>query len=251
MESVTLSLDLVLLLMMAIYLASLISSVTGSAGGVLMFAAMGTVIPARALVALHGSVQLVSNLNRTWWLRHSVDARLCGYFGVGVALGAVLATALIAQFASELIPLWILLALIGYTLFKPKRMPAIRVSGRGFFWVGLATGILGILAGAVDPFLAVFFVRDDMSKQQIVANKSMMQLMTHLTKIPAFLYLGFSFVEHWPLIAVFALAAMAGNWTGLKLLHRIDVKRFITLMKLALMLAAWQIGFQIFGSMVA
>lgn len=63
----------------------------------------------------------------------------------------------------------------------------------GWAW---PTGSLGILAGAVDPLLAAFFLRDDLTKEEVVANKSMMQLITHLTKVPAFIFLGFSFVEN-------------------------------------------------------
>jgi uncharacterized protein len=245
MEVVDLSLTAILIVIGAIVVASIISSVTGMAGGILMFSAMNLFIPVKPLIAIHGVVQVFNNGARTWYLRTAMRWSMCAPFAVGAIIGATLTTLLIAKYATELIPLVLLTGLIFYTLFKPKQLPALKIKDRNFFWVGIATGSLGILAGAIDPLLAAFFLRDDLSKEEVVANKSMMQLIAHLTKVPAFIFLGFSFIDNAALIVVFSIAAVLATRLGVYLLSRIDDKVFFTLMWWALFLAGTRVVYQL------
>jgi len=232
-------------LSLAIMVASMITSITGMAGGVLMFAAMSVHMPVRALVAIHGTVQIFNNAARSWFLRSHIRWAMCAPFAVGAVLGAALTTLFIVKYVGEFFPLLILVGLILYTLFKPKRMPHLKIKDKNFFWVGIATGSLGIIAGAIDPLLAVFFIRDDLTKEEVVCNKSVMQLFAHLTKIPAYLFLGFSFMDNAYLIAILSLAAVVGAKLGVVVLRYINTQVFFALMKVALFIAAGRITYQL------
>jgi uncharacterized membrane protein YfcA len=232
-------------IVLAIIVSSVISSVTGMAGGILMFTSMGVYIPMNPLIAIHGTVQLFANASRCWFLRRALLPAMCLPFAIGAIIGAAVTTVFIARYLTELIPLLILCLLIGYTLFKPSRMPDLRIRDKNFFWVGIATGSLGIIAGAVDPLLAAFFLRDDLAKEEVVANKSMMQLVTHLTKIPAFVYLGFAFREHLGMLALFSVAGIGGTWLGVYLLGHVNTRLFFKLMRAALFLAGLRVIYQI------
>ncbi len=245
MEIAELSNSAIAMMAIAIALASMITSVTGMAGGVLMFAAMNVFIPLRPLVAIHGAVQVMNNAARTWFLRQDVRWGMCLPFSAGAILGAVLATLFVAKVVGEFFPLLIIALLIFYTLFKPKKMPALKIPDRHFFFVGVATGMMGILVGVVDPLLAVFFIRDDLTKEEVVSNKSMMQMVTHCTKVPAYLFLGFSFWDHAELILILGLAGMIGAKLGVSLLKKINTKFFFVLMKTALFIAAVRIVYQL------
>ncbi len=244
---IDLSLVAIVWISCGVFIASIISAATGMAGGVLMFAAMNTAIPVRQLVPIHGVVQIFNNAARSWFLRHHTRWDLCLPFTVGAVIGAAATTMFIVQYVSEALVLALLLGLILYTLFKPKRMPQLKPLGRGFFFVGLATGSMGIIAGAVDPLLGAFYFRDDLSKEAIVCNKSVMQLVTHLTKIPAFIYLGFVFSDYLGIIALFSVIAIIGTRVGVALLQRIDTRVFFIAMRIALALAALRITFQLAG----
>ena len=246
METVELTLLSTAIIMIAVFGASIVSSVTGMAGGVLMFAAMNLFIPLRPLIAIHGTVQIFNNAARGWFLRSAIRWSMCIPFGTGVVIGATATTLLVAKYVNDVIPLLLLAGLIFYALLKPERLPHIRLSDRNFFWVGILTGCMGILVGAVDPLLAVFFLRDDLSKEEVVANKSTMQLMCHLTKIPAFIHLGFAFGDHLGMIAAFTVAAVIGTRVGIYLLARIDTHIFFILMKIALWAAGLRVGFQLY-----
>jgi uncharacterized membrane protein YfcA len=229
--------------------ASAITSVTGMAGGLLMFSGMGLFILLQPLIAVHGTVRVFDNAARVWLLRHALHWRMLLPFAAGASLGAAATTLLAVRYIPQWLPLLLLLGLIAYSLFKPDRMPSLRIADHSFFWLGIAAGSLGMIADAVDPLLAAFFLREDLTREQVVANKTSMQLFTHLTKIPAFIYLGFAFTDHWQLIALFSLAAILGARLGVFLLHRIDNRMFFSLMRMALALAAARITYQLCSPM--
>lgn len=245
MDVIELSLLNQIWLSLEITLASMITSITGMAGGVLMFAAMSVFMPVRSLIAIHGTVQIFNNAARSWFLRHHIRWGMCLPFAIGAIIGAIVTTLFIVQYVGEFFPLLLLVGLIAYTLFKPKRMPSFKIPDKYFFLVGIATGSMGIIAGAIDPLLAVFFLRDDLTKEEVVSNKSMMQLFAHLTKIPAFLFLGFSFLDNAYLIIILSLAAVFGAKLGIIVLRYINTRVFFILMKLALLIAMGRLIFQL------
>ncbi|WP_077338193.1 sulfite exporter TauE/SafE family protein [Pseudocolwellia agarivorans] len=245
MDLVTLSLDTMIWLSVAIFFASVISSATGMAGGVLMFASMSQAIALQPLIAIHGVIQAFSNAARCLLLRDSIVWRMCIPFGIGATIGIAATTFFLIQYISETVALATLLFLLLYTLFKPKKLPSIKLAPNQFIGVGLLTGSLGIVAGAIDPLLGAFFIRDDLDKEQIVATKSMMQLMTHLLKIPAVIALGFVFSAHLPMMLFFSSIAILGTYVGVVLLKKVSPNVFFILMKCALFLAAIRIGYQL------
>ncbi|WP_250464607.1 sulfite exporter TauE/SafE family protein [Microbulbifer litoralis] len=241
--------SLTMALLLAVCVASaFVSAVTGGAGGVLMFAALNVAIPLRVLVPIHGAVQLMNNLARIYYVRDHIRWELCLPFFIGCTLGSLAMTLGLASLSWQQLPLALLAVLIFYTVFKPRRLPEICLAPRNYFWVGLGTGTLGILAGAVDPLLAAFFVRKDLSPKEVVANKSVMQAWCHALKIPAFIYLGFAFADHLGLILLLTVAAVIGTRVGVALLNRIDSQLFFRLMRLALLVAGLRIVYQLLAA---
>lgn len=229
------------LLAAVVFACAMLSSTTGMAGGILMFLTLNLAIPLRPLVAIHGTVQVFNNAAQSWLLRRALRWHMCAWFIAGVCLGAAATTIGLARLVPEVAPLLLLTAMTLYALLRPASLPPLRLSDRNHLWLGMATGTVGIIAGAVDPILGAFFLRDDLSKEEIVANKALMQLATHLTKIPAYLYLGFSFQDHLGLIAAFAAAAVLGARAGIFLLGRIGTSLFFVLMRTAL----WAVGLRV------
>ncbi|SFD14716.1 Sulfite exporter TauE/SafE [Microbulbifer thermotolerans] len=233
------------LLLLACAVSAFISAVAGGAGGVLMFAALNTAIPLRILIPIHGAVQLINNLARVYYVRRYIRWDLCLPFFVGCSLGSAVITMGMANLAWQQLPLLLLALLVFYTVFKPARLPEIRLAPRHYFWVGTASGSLGILAGAVDPLLAAFFVRRDLHPREVVASKSAMQAWCHALKIPAFIYIGFTFSDYWLLILLLTVAAVVGTRVGIALLDRLNSGLFFKLMRAALLVAGLRFVYQL------
>ncbi|MCT4643051.1 MAG: sulfite exporter TauE/SafE family protein [Bacteriovoracaceae bacterium] len=219
------------------FLTAIVSAATGMAGGVLLLSAMSLFIPFYQIIPIHGAVQLTSNCSRSYYLRHKIDYSKLFFYSLGLPLGASITIYILQSYINETIAFFLLSLLIFYVLFKPKKLPSIKLNLFSWVLVGLITGILALTVGSVGPFLSVFFINDKLSKEQIVANKSSMQLMAHLIKVPSFLYLGFNYLEHWKLILLMALFSVAGNKFGLIVLRKINEKKFRVIFKMVLFAA--------------
>ncbi len=218
------------------------------AGGVTLLSFMTLFLPLSIVIPIHGVVQLVSNSSRSWFLKDHIDWQIFKYFAVGIPFGTVLSWLALKNIPFGNIPLIVIVALIFYTVFKPKRLPGLKISKKQFFFVGAVSGFLGLLIGATGPFIAPFFLRDDIEKESIVATKASVQLLVHAFKIPAFLALGFDYIAHIDLLILMSVGAVIGTKLGVTLLGKVNKKLFTTLYKGALILAALRIIYKIIAS---
>lgn len=226
-------------------LTATISGAIGMGGGVLLLSFMTFVLPITAIVPIHGIIQMQNNGYRTFLLRSYIKKDFCGFFIVGAIFGASVAAFVLKEMQSSNLPLILILVLISYSVFKPKKMPGIILSSQQFSLVGFMAGFLGIFIGATGPFMANFFIRDDFSNQEIVANKSAMQAFIHITKLPIFLYLGFDYLPYIiPMLAMSA-AGFLGTRYGVSLIEKINKKLFIKLYKAALLIAGLRILYKL------
>lgn len=228
------------------FLTSIISGVLGMGGGIVLLSVMTIFLNPTTLIPIHGVVQLVSNSARTFYLRKYIKKNFFFYYLLGLPIGAFISALLLRQYISDL-GVYIALALvIMYSVFKPKKLPELKIKTKYWVIVGALTGILAILVGAVGPLLAVFFIRDDLSKEEIISTKSVMQLAAHLIKIPAFLFLEFDYIQHLNIIFPMCIAVIIGTKVGVSLLKKVDKNSFKFLFKGVLFLAGVRICFRIF-----
>ncbi len=226
--------------------ASVVSAVTGMAGGILLFSFMTMFMTLEAIIPLHGLCQLGSNTSRIYYLRGHMIKEMILFFSVGALIGAGSATWLKSSLiVNPKYPLSGVVLLILYVLFRPKKLPSLAVSKKSFFWVGLVGGFLGIFIGTIGPFLAAFFVRDDLTKEQIISNKAIMQAFVHLTKIPAYLVLGFDYTSILPLAGLMVLGAVIGSKIGVGILKKIDYSIFVLLFRSCLFLGACRLSYKV------
>ncbi len=212
-------------------------------GGVVLLSVMSFFYSIEKLIPIHGVIQLGNNGWRILFLRRYLRKTTCLSFGLGASLGSGLIYFLLKFFSfPEVIAYWGIFILICYSLFRPKSMPRIQIAEKNYFWVGLVAGLFGPIIGSVGPFLAAFFLRDDFSKQEIVANKSFMQAFIHLLKLPIFLSLGFSFGEDLMVWVPMIIAGLVGTKVGIALLKNLSAKWFQLLFKGALAIGAMKLG---------
>ena len=217
-------------------------------GGVVLLAFMTVFLPLKLIIPIHGIVQLVSNVSRASLLISYINWRYVGWFALGLPLGAYPAMVILKTIQSEDPFLIVIVALILYAVFRPKKLPQLKLPPWGFVGVGAAVGFLSPLVGATGPFLAPFFLRDDFSKEEIVATKAAVQVLGHLLKIPVFLHLGFDYVEYSLPIVLMSVTALCGSKLGIVLLKRMSTAAFQWLFKAALTLAALRLVYKVLAN---
>lgn len=233
-----------LFLFMAGIITSAISAIIGMGGGVLLLSALTLFIPYQVLIPLHGIAQLVSNSSRTFFLRKHVKKDIFLPFVLGAPIGFGIAFFAVKSISNPNYYLLILAIFILYTVFKPKKLPAIKLRTQGWFALGIASGLQGALIGATGPLLAPFFIRDDLEKEEIIATKALQQLSIHLFKIPFFLSLSFNYLAYTNEIVILSLAAILGTLIGVNVLKKVDHEIFVKMFKFVLILAAFRLIFK-------
>jgi uncharacterized membrane protein YfcA len=228
-------------------LAATVSGAVGMGGGTMLAAAMATLLPARSVVPLHGIIQVCSNSSRGLLLIRHVEWRILALYvplqlvGVWVAIEWFWRGQTFEWFRPTLGAF--VLASILWARIKPKRLVVPRSV---FALAGFGGGVLTVLVGVTGPWVSSFFLRDDLTKEQIVATKAAIQTIGHFTKIPAFLSVGFVYREHLGLLLPMIAASLLGTWIGTRLLARMRTNQFrlafqslLGLLGLRLVLSPW------------
>lgn len=232
-------------LLLTSFITSLITAAMGIGGGVLLLAVMATVVPAAALIPVHGLVQLGSNGNRALMTRQHIDWPLTRLFIAGALPGAVVASFIVIQLPLSAIQL----AVAGFILFlvwgpKPRKH---EVSSAGLIIAGAVTTLISMFVGATGPLVAAFVHRLGFDKYRTVASFAACMTCQHMLKIGVFGVVGFAFLDWLALIVAMIVTGFAGTWSGLHILNRIPAERFQLLFRLVVTALAlkliWQVVF--------
>ena len=243
-----------IILIFSAFITSSISAVLGMGGGIILLGIMAIIIPnGYMVIALHGIIQLISNTTRTFVFRKYLKKDLVKEFLIGAIIGAGLSAIIIflliknfevssasyikVDFLKPLIGIFI----IWYLFLKgPKK----EKESKSFIKVGSISGLASIFVGATGPLIAPFFLNSNLTKENIIANKAACQMITHLTKIPLFIFFfNVSYIQEYKLLLPLIIAVFIGTNFGKKILDMIPEKLFIKLFKIALFIIAIKLIF--------
>ncbi len=221
--------------------AAALSGLVGMGGGTLLVAVMASLLPPSQVVPLHGVVQLLSNSLRGLFLLRQVRWRLFFLYVplqlVGVAVAIRLYRGETLEWFRPAIGIFVL-AWLAWDRWRPKRLETPEAI---FALAGFGGGLLTILVGVTGPYLSAFFLRRDLQKEEIVATKAAIQTVGHLSKIPAFLSVGFDYRAHAGLLLPLLAASVVGTWLGTRALRRVEARIFDRLFRITLGLLAMRL----------
>jgi len=238
--------------------AAAISAATGVAGGLVLLAALAVLMPAAAVVPLHGAVQLMAGTTRAWVFRRHVDRRFVRDFALGLVPGSALGAGLV-WWLRGFDPAWLRVALGTAILLSliPRRAGPSAVSVGDWSSpllvpvFGLLCGALGMVVGSTGPLVSRGLLAYGLLKERHVGTKAWAQSLAHLLKIPLFgLALDFDFGEYGVLIAVLGGAVIVGTIGGRRLLAGVSDERFGRMTRVLLGVLALQLlGRELWGLM--
>ena len=238
-----------LILITAALITSSISAVLGMGGGIILLGIMAIIIPQGFLViALHGIIQLVSNLTRTYVFKKHLRFKIINEFLIGSFIGLIVSSFIIlflvkyfnvnsaneikVDFLKPLIGIFIIWYLF---IKKPKKSK----NNKSFYFVGGISGISTVFIGATGPLIAPFFLNKKLTKENIIANKAACQAITHLGKIPLFIYFfNVNYISESNILIPLILAVFIGTNLGKKILRYIPEDIFKLCFKISLFLIA-------------
>ncbi len=221
-----------LLLMAASAVTSGVTAALGLGGGVLLLAGMASLVPAAALIPLHGVVQLGSNAGRAALMVRQVArapaARFLAGSLPGIALGALVATWLPGPALQGAVGLFILWSVLSGRVASPG----------GGVAAGAVSSALTMVVGATGPFVMAWIRRLGLDREATVATHAALMTAQHGLKVAAFGLLGAALLPWAPLAAAMIATGFLGTLAGRHLLRRTPERRFRRVLDALLVLAA-------------
>ncbi len=161
---------------------SLISGVFGMAGGMILMGFLPLYfLPAQAIL-LHGIIQGFANAHRSFTLRGAIDWRGMRYYALGSFLAFVILRQV--QFVPDRSLLYLFLAVIAFAgAFNCFPAALSFQRNRGAFISGIAVSGVQLVVGVAGPLLDLFFRDRSAPKENVIATKSMTQVLSHALKV--------------------------------------------------------------------
>jgi uncharacterized membrane protein YfcA len=213
-----------LAVIVASFFTSALTASFGLGGGLALLALMSGVLPASAVIPVHGVAQLGSNFFRFLLQRRDVVWPIILWFAVGSLFGAYVGGRLYVG-----LPEWLLKAAVGlFVLFmvwgpKPRGFAP---GPKSFAATGAMGAFLSMFFGATGPITAAMLSVARLNKLETVATHAAAMVFQHGLKIFVFGFLGFAFAEWAALIAATVAAGFLGSWAGTRLLKKMPEESF-------------------------
>lgn len=224
-----------LIILATTFVTSFISGIFGMAGGLILMGVLAALVSVAMAMIIHGVIQMIANGYRAYLLADAINWRVMQIYSGGAALGV--AALFFVSWVPDKQALYVLLGLTPMLIWLPKERLHLDILRTDHaFAAGFLVQGLNTLAGVAGPLLDLFFVRAEMTRQQIVATKSATQCLSHLVKVgfwtvPVVSAAGWQALPPvWLFVAAVPLS-MAGTWLGGLILHRMTDVNFRQWMK--------------------
>ena len=203
---------------------SLLTAIAGAGGGAVLIAMLALMLPAHAIIPVHGVVQMGSNIGRSLLAWRHIHWPTVAWFVPFGLLGTLAGSLLLVQLPDAVLQLCIAAFLL-YLSWGPK-LPQIILGKVGLVVGGFVTGFLSLFVGASGPVVAAFIKSRFEQRLTTVATFAATMSMQHAPKALVFGLAGFVFKEWLALIAAMMAAGFIGTWVGLKWLKRLSNQHF-------------------------
>lgn len=224
------------------FFTSMLTAAIGIGGGSLLLAVMAQVLPVKAIIPVHGVVQLGSNFGRAAVMLPHVEKRLFVWFLLGSLIGAIAGGQIVFSLPVDILRL-ILGTFILYAAWGPK-LGGLAKSEKMLAVGGFFSTMLTMFVGATGPFVLAMLKPFGLSPMGVVASTAGCLVVQHSLKVLVFGLLGFAFAPYLPLMALMIGLGFVGTLVGRKILLKVDEKLFKRALNIVLTLLALRLLWQ-------
>jgi len=218
------------------FFTSFVTAAFGIGGGSILLAVMANIMPPKALIPVHGTVQLGSNMGRAALLYTKVDLPRLIWFTLGSVVGAAIGGNFVVSLPNEIIQL-VLGCFIVFLVFKPtSNSHELDKAQTSVF--GLWSTFLTMFVGATGPFVLGKLKGSILDPACLVATFSSMMVVQHGLKIAIFGFLGFAFYDYLALILAMIITGFLGTVIGKKVLLNLSKSIFTRILNAILLVLA-------------
>ncbi len=228
-----LSLIATALILATSFAGSFVTAAFGIGGGIITLAAIASLLPAAAIIPVHGAVQVGSNAGRLAVMRHHFDSSALLPFTAGALIGALFGGALVVELNPAVLRITLGLFILWTIGFKPPKFLA-----KSAGLVGLTSSFLTMFVGGTGPFVITFIRTLGLNKLGIVATHAGFMTLQHGLKTITFATLGFAFVDWLALITAMIAAGLLGTLIGKRVLMKLNEAHFKTILNGVLIVLA-------------
>ncbi len=218
------------------FFTSVIAGVIGFGGGMLLIAILPLFLNPSLIIPIHGITQLASNSSRMAFSLKSVRWSLLPKFLVGSLVGVFIFGLLLSNISTEYVPIAIGLYII-LNLWSMRFSKFIK-KYENYYLIGLLQTGLGLVVGATGPLSLTVLTKQLKSKDEIIATSSMFMTISHLAKIPVFMAIGVSLLDHLNLLIFMVVGSIIGSFVGTRLRLTANNDKLILVIKVLLSLMA-------------
>jgi len=219
---------------------SFITAAAGIGGGIMMVAVMAVLMPAQAVIPVHGVVQIGSNGGRTAIMLRQVQWQVLLPFCAGSVVGAAIGGLTVV----ELDPAVLNIGLACFILYSVWAPP---LTAPGRFKV-VATGVfssfLTMFFGATGTFVSAMVKSMKLGRLEHVATHSACMVAQHVIKVIAFGLLGFNFAPYAGLVVAMIVSGFLGTVVGKRVLVRMNDQFFHRVLAVLLSLLALRLLYE-------
>ncbi len=201
---------------------SFISAAFGLGGGMVLLAVMATILPAAALVPVHGVVQIGSNISRAAVMAHYIHLPVLLPMTLGGLIGAMIGGLIAVR-----LPDWLLFLAVGtFVLWSAWSKGSLGLGRATLFLGGGVSGFLTMFIGGTGPFVAAVIKTLNLDRMAHVGTQAGCMVFQHGLKIAVFGVLGFNYAPYLPLVGGMIVTGFLGTLVGRKVLHGMGDSRF-------------------------
>ncbi len=206
----------------------LFGTLAGGGGAILFLSIAGLILPVKEVAPVTSIAGFSTSVSRIGLFFKHIEWGVLKWLLSGSVIGAVIGAHLLAYIHLHRLMLVLAVFLIVNPLayFLPGTHLSFRIKNSYYFPVGVVTAFTSAFIGAVGPFVNIFFLQSNITKERMLATNACNICFVQIVKIVTYVYVAHLDAEIDTDGSIAAIGAVAGSIAGKQLLPKLSTHLF-------------------------